>query len=199
MRLLPGRAATSQLLQRCIGVFAYVFSFPVAIFLLFSPMRTSLACWVKDSPHRAVLKTFRSLTWSILCTWLLVIFHSVLFLFFWTERVWKWGWDRCCFKWCNQQISASSRSSNAKLAALIDFLTSQVKSFKITACSWRALSVRHWVLMQVEGEMHRVKGCSGAMAAVWRRSENIAHHVPSFLTPWQHQHQWRQRNADQCW
>lgn len=37
-------------------------------------------------------------------------------------------------------------------------------------------------------------------AAVCRMSENVAHHVPWFLTPWQHQQQWRQRNTHQrCW
>lgn len=81
--------------------------------------------------------------------------------FFLTERVWNRGWDRCCCKWRNQQISASYRSSNTKLTALIDFLTSKLKSFKIKGCSWRALSVLHWVLMQVEGEMHSVEECTG--------------------------------------
>lgn len=46
IRLLPGRTATFQHLQRCIGVFVYVFSFCAAIFLPFPPTRTSPACWV---------------------------------------------------------------------------------------------------------------------------------------------------------
>lgn len=95
-----------------------------------------------------------------------------VFPFFSTARVWNRGWYRSCSKWCNQQISASYRSSNTKLAALIDFLTSELKSFKIKECSWRVLSVLHWLLMQVEGKMHSVKECTG-VPCFWKQGCSV--------------------------
>lgn len=117
--LLPGRTATFQHLQRCSWVFEYTFSFCAAISP--PPEEYHRLAEFTVSPHRdlhlicqrpVALKTLRSLTWSILCTCLLVISRSVLFLFFFltSERVWKRDSDRCCCKWCNQKILKASKS-----------------------------------------------------------------------------------------
>lgn len=87
--------ATFQHLQRCTGVFAYVFfPFVLLFFYFLHPQEHHRLAEFPDSPQRGVhlicqrpvvLKTLRSLRWSILCTCLLVIFHSVLFLFWLRE------------------------------------------------------------------------------------------------------------------
>lgn len=186
--LLPGKAPIPSNISRGGLDVELPFSVFPAIFLLFFcksiivlPTDSLFRCLHLLYQRPVVLKTLRSLTWSVLCTCLLVNSRYVLFLRE-RERIWKQGWDRCCWKWCNQQILKARKSLSIIQEQLHkirrtsrDCLTVKLKFLWMCwLWGWGPLSIHaayiwlHWFLMQVQFKMHYAKECNGVVSLLKR-------------------------------